>query len=80
MTRTITKIAGLHDDESPDPTIISTDHNVTDISPSSTEINRRVENQLGFSSPYFEQLYQRNPELPRSREEEETPNRAQNPT
>jgi hypothetical protein len=35
---------------------------VTDISPSSPEVNRRVEQQLNFSSPYFDQLYKGMPE------------------
>jgi hypothetical protein len=49
-----------------DQNIISEEANITNISPSSSEINRHVEQQLEFTSSYFEKLQQHHPELPRS--------------
>jgi hypothetical protein len=44
------------------PNNVSADPNLTSISPSSSEINRRVENQLDFATPYFDKLQHQHPE------------------
>jgi hypothetical protein len=62
MTRVLTESAKLTDVESPDANIITTDPDVTDISPSSSELNRREAQQQSFSSPFLDQLYKRSPE------------------
>jgi hypothetical protein len=62
MTRIFTEPAKLTEVESADANIITMDPDVTDISASSSQVNRRVEQQLNFSSPYFDQLYKGIPE------------------
>jgi hypothetical protein len=62
MTRTSTEPVHLHDDDSPTPNNVSADPNLTNISPSSSEINRRVQQQLDFATPYFDKLHHQHPE------------------
>jgi hypothetical protein len=66
MTKTSFTPANTDDIECPDPHLISEYTNVTDFSPSMSEINRRVERRLDFASPYFEQLHQLQQHDPKS--------------
>jgi hypothetical protein len=80
MTRIVTELAKLTEVESPDANIITTDPDVTDISPSSSEFNRRVEQQLNFphhtsTNPTKEFL-----NTHKVQEEDETPNQNQKPS
>jgi hypothetical protein len=62
MTRTTIEPVYPHYDDSPIPNNVSANPNVINISPSSSEINRRVENQLDFATPYFDILQHQTPE------------------
>jgi hypothetical protein len=62
MTRTSTEPVYLNDDDSSTPNNVSADPKLTNISPSSSDIYRRVDNQLDFATPYFDKLQHQHPE------------------